>query len=241
LGVADAEHEESAPAASTLLISRLACSLVGSTQTITLQPGSLAQRLYGETAVTETFACNFGLNPAYRGLFQAGALRVAGTDAGGEVRVVELPGHPFFLATLYLPQVRSSAAAPHPLITGYLEAALARRGASAETATPYFECRPLSTGAFDPRAVVRSCIENGAACLLLDSDALPPAFFDLSSGVAGALLHGLSVYQMRMAGVVPDPSAYSLRFQEFVREANRGRQFRFFATRAEAIRWLATE
>jgi len=34
---------------------------------------------------------------------------------------------------------------------------------------------------------------------------------------------------------------HSLRFQEFLREANRGRQFRFFPTREEAIQWLESE
>lgn len=32
--------------------------------------------------------------------------------------------------------------------------------------------------------------------------------------------------------------AQSTRFQEFAREANTGRQFRFFVTRGEAINWL---
>jgi hypothetical protein len=41
-----------------------------------------------------------------------------------------------------------------------------------------------------------------------------------------------------MAGVIPDLSAHSLHFREFVREANAGRQLRFFATRQEAIDWL---
>jgi CTP synthase (UTP-ammonia lyase) len=40
------------------------------------------------------------------------------------VRLVELPTHPFFVATLFLPQVRSTAAQPHPLILAYLRAAV---------------------------------------------------------------------------------------------------------------------
>jgi CTP synthase (UTP-ammonia lyase) len=38
--------------------------------------------------------------------------------------VLELPGHPFFLGTLYVPQARSTAARPHPLVTEFLRAAL---------------------------------------------------------------------------------------------------------------------
>jgi CTP synthase (UTP-ammonia lyase) len=108
------------------LISRLACSLVGSTQTIMLRPGSMAQQLYGQTAATEEFACNFGLNPHYRDLFRTSELTIAGTDADGEIRMVELPGHPFYLATLFMPQIRSSKESPHPLVLGYLAAALAQ-------------------------------------------------------------------------------------------------------------------
>ena len=105
----------------------------------------------------------------------------------------------------------------------------------------YFEFKPQGADAFDPLVVVRNCVENDTQSLLLDSDALPPAFFDLSSRVAGELLHRLSIYGIRLAGVVPDPSAHSLRFQEFMREANRGRQFRFFPNREEAIQWLESD
>jgi hypothetical protein len=45
-------------------------------------------------------------------------------------------------------------------------------------------------------------------------------------------------YGVRMAAVVPDLAAHSLRFGEFAREANQGRQFRFFTTRQESIDWL---
>ena len=49
----------------------------------------------------------------------------------------------------------------------------------------------MPTDSFDPTGVFRSCIESGAHALLLDEAALPPHFFDLSSGMAGELLHKL--------------------------------------------------
>jgi PadR family transcriptional regulator AphA len=91
---------------------------------------------------------------------------------------------------------------------------------------------------FDPTAIVTSCIESGADSLFLDEHSLPADFFDLSSGLAGELLHRLSVYQMRMAAVVSDLTVHSLHFQAFVREANKGDQYRFFSTRQQATRWL---
>jgi PadR family transcriptional regulator, regulatory protein AphA len=100
----------------------------------------------------------------------------------------------------------------------------------------FFEAR--ATEHFDPALIFRDCIENGASSLLLDRPALPDEFFDLSTGLAGELLHRLSVYHMRMAAVIPDLTVHSVNFQTFASEANRGEQFRFFPTRREAIDWL---
>lgn len=102
--------------------------------------------------------------------------------------------------------------------------------------TPRIHVEPREADGFDPREIVTRCIESGADGLLLEGP--PPAFFDLSSGVAGDLVHRLSLYGIRMAAVVPDVAAHSGPFQDFAREANRGAQFRFATTREEAIRWL---
>ena len=129
LGLQNAEHEESAPEAAQLVISKLICSLVGSTETVTLTPGSLAQRVYGKAEAVEQFACNYGLNPAYREQISRGELKIAGIGPDGEVRVVELSAHRFFIATLFLPQLSSTAESPHPLLLAYLKAAQAFRAA----------------------------------------------------------------------------------------------------------------
>lgn len=93
-------------------------------------------------------------------------------------------------------------------------------------------------GPFDPAALVGGCLEHGTHALLLDRAALPPAFFDLRTGVAGELVQKLVNYGLRMAAVVPDLGAQPLRFREFAREANAGHQLRFCATRDEAVEWL---
>ena len=49
-------------------------------------------------------------------------LSVSGVGADGEVRVVELADHPFFMATLFLPQARSTRATPHPVLAGFAAA-----------------------------------------------------------------------------------------------------------------------
>ena len=97
----------------------------------------------------------------------------------------------------------------------------------------FFECEVA-----DPVAALIRCIEQGSRALLMDRSALPDAFFDLSTGVAGELAQKLANYGVRMAGVVPDLAAHSVRFREFAREASAGTQLRFFATREEAVAWL---
>jgi len=122
LGFTDAGHEETDPQASRLFISRLTCSLVGRTMSITLQSDSLVARSYGRTKIQEQYRCNFGLNPEYENVLRSSALRVVGSDNEGVVRVVELAGHPFFVGTLFVPQLTSARSAPHPLISGFVKA-----------------------------------------------------------------------------------------------------------------------
>jgi len=100
----------------------------------------------------------------------------------------------------------------------------------------YFEA--VAETPFEPGALLASCVESGAAALLLDDGTMPADFFDLSSGLAGELLHKFTTYRIRIAGVVPDLSIHSERFQQFANEANGTNDYRFFATRREAIDWL---
>jgi CTP synthase (UTP-ammonia lyase) len=83
---------------------------------VDLVEGSIAARCYGLTRVEESYYCNFGLNPAYPESLQAAGMRISGWDADRQARIVELPGHPFFLGTLFVPQVKSRRGAPHPVI-----------------------------------------------------------------------------------------------------------------------------
>jgi len=125
LGIEDAEHEESAPGAPTLLVSKLASLLAGKTQKIKILPGSIVHRAYGRDEVSEQFACNYGLNPQFQDKIEKGRLKITGVDLYGEVRIVEVLDHPFYVGTLFLPQISSAPGSPHPLIVAYLRAALA--------------------------------------------------------------------------------------------------------------------
>lgn len=122
LGFRDAQHAEYDPYASELFVSALACSLAGREMQLRLVAGSQVAKIYGATTALEQYYCNFGVHPDRVAVLASGPLEVVGSDAEGEVRVVELPGHPFFIGTLFVPQARSTPAAPHPLVSAFLRA-----------------------------------------------------------------------------------------------------------------------
>ena len=89
-------------------------------------PGSQARRIYGKSEATEIFACNYGLNETFAAHILGKDLHVSGYDEDGTARMIELTGHPFFISTLFVPQVVSRPGNPHPLIVAYLEATFSK-------------------------------------------------------------------------------------------------------------------
>jgi CTP synthase (UTP-ammonia lyase) len=120
LHFSDAQHAEYDPYASALFITQLACSLAGREMTLQFVAGSKVAKIYGALSAKEEYYCDFGVDPGKAQLLTSGALRVTGSDGEGEIRVIELPEHPFFVGTLYVPQTRSTQAAPHPLVNAFL-------------------------------------------------------------------------------------------------------------------------
>ena len=107
-----------------LFIEELFCSLVGKTMEVEVVDSELL-KLYGDEHPKERYYCRFGLNPSWRAPLEEAGLLVAGVDAeDGDVRVMRLADHPFFVLTLFVPQTSSSADRPHPLIVNFLRAAL---------------------------------------------------------------------------------------------------------------------
>ena len=119
----EAEHEETAPDASTLIISKMVCSLAGKSEQIKIVPGTLAYRSYRKEVSTEQFRCSYGLNPDYLETIARSGLKISAVGPDREARIIELSTRRFFLATLFLPQLSSTPEEPHPLITAYLKAA----------------------------------------------------------------------------------------------------------------------
>lgn len=124
MDIKDAAHEETSPDAHTLLISKLSCSLVNETQKIMIQPESRFSRIYGKPEALERFVCNYGLNPKFKDAIEKESLKIVGIDQQGDVRAIEDLNHPFYIGTLYQPQLSSDPDNPHPLIAAFLRATL---------------------------------------------------------------------------------------------------------------------
>jgi CTP synthase (UTP-ammonia lyase) len=123
LGLKDADHAESNPDASLAIIGPLTCSVSELTSTFTLLPGSRIAAIYGQETVVEQYGiCNFGIDPRYQSLLEQGEIRITGVDANGQARVLELPSHPFFIATLYQPERSAFTNTTHPLVAALLQA-----------------------------------------------------------------------------------------------------------------------
>ena len=131
IGTADAAHAELNPEAERPVISKLSCSLVEVTGTIRLTPGSLSQRRYGTDNVEEGYHCNYGLNPDFAQLLRdRDDLLIEGRDDAGDIRIIRLRQHPFFLATLFQPERSSLKGLVHLLIRAFVAAGLANTGSA---------------------------------------------------------------------------------------------------------------
>ena len=122
LGWADAEHAETAPDSLCAVISPLECALVETTGLVRLFPGSRIAAAYGVEETTEGYRCRYGLNPEFRADLVAGPLRAVADDGAGEVRAVELDGHPFFVATLFQPERAALKGEAAPLVGAFVRA-----------------------------------------------------------------------------------------------------------------------
>jgi CTP synthase (UTP-ammonia lyase) len=137
LGWTDAEHAESAPDAPRPVITALACALVEKTETIRFRAGSIVAAAYGCMETIEGYHCSYGVNPAFASAIVSGPLRASATGPTGEIRAVELDGHPFFVATLFQPERAALKGTTPPLATALVRAAAARRSGKSEV-------RPIS-------------------------------------------------------------------------------------------------
>ncbi|TDD84651.1 hypothetical protein E1293_12705 [Actinomadura darangshiensis] len=121
-GLERAEHAENETGADDAVITPLACSLAGHEAEVNVTAGSLAEQIMGTRRSIERFNCAFGPNPAYVDVLRRNGLRFTGHDDEGQVRIAELPGHPFYFATLFQPELAGDGTRPHPVIAAFTAA-----------------------------------------------------------------------------------------------------------------------
>ena len=121
LDIKDAKHAEYDPYASKLVVNPLSCDLKGDPLEIQIvDKQSKTFGIYESDTIKEKYYCNFGLNPIYQSQFDENGFMIVGTDKHREARILELKNHPFFIATLFVPQDNSTMENPHRLINGFI-------------------------------------------------------------------------------------------------------------------------
>lgn len=121
LGIQEAQHEEYEATSQFLFINRLACSLSGKTMSIKIHKNTRAYAAYGQPESSEDYYCNFGINPMFLNQVFGNELIVSGVDQDGEARIIEYSSLRFFVATLFVPQSRSTKENIHPLIRAFVK------------------------------------------------------------------------------------------------------------------------
>lgn len=105
---------------------------LGGTMRLGLYPcriatNTLAFKLYQEEVIYERHRHRYEFNNAYRNLFLETGYVISGTSPDGRlVEIIELPNHPFFIATQFHPEFQSRPSAPHPLFKGFVQAVMSR-------------------------------------------------------------------------------------------------------------------
>ena len=90
---------------------------------MSVEPGSLAQSVIGAERTVERYFCAYGPT-RHLDTLRAHGLRFSGYDEDGHVRIAELPGHPFFLASLFQPELSGDGSRPHPIVRALARAAV---------------------------------------------------------------------------------------------------------------------
>ena len=98
-----------------------------------LSPGSMAQRIYGTSLVSERHRHRFEFNCLYEKELADKGMRVSGRSPDGKfVEIAELPSHPWFVAVQFHPEFQSKPIKPHPLFASFVEASYRHKSGKLE-------------------------------------------------------------------------------------------------------------
>lgn len=88
-----------------------------------IRKGTLAEKIYGKTEITERHRHRFEFNNDYRESLEKAGLKISGTSPDGLlVELVELEKHPYFIAGQFHPELKSRPNRPAPLFVGLISA-----------------------------------------------------------------------------------------------------------------------
>ncbi|MEQ1856857.1 MAG: hypothetical protein ABL963_10320 [Longimicrobiales bacterium] len=125
-GIPGPAHAELSPDAPDPVIAPLACALVERGGSVRFAPGSRLASAYENRAAHEEYHCSYGLSARCRAHLDAGPLHATCWDDDGEVRGVELDGHPFFLGTLFQPERAALRGETPPIVRAFVASMCAR-------------------------------------------------------------------------------------------------------------------
>ena len=96
-------------------------------QRCVLKEGSQAREIYGQDVIVERHRHRYEFNNNYREQLAASGLVFSGQSEDAEplVEMIELPGHPWFVACQFHPEYKSNPRDGHPLFISYISAAVA--------------------------------------------------------------------------------------------------------------------
>ena len=98
-------------------------------QQVRLGADSVARTLYGREEIMERHRHRYEFNNHYLEQFRQAGLVFSGFSQDGLVEIIEIPAHPWFVATQFHPEFTSTPRDGHPLFTGFVRAARACRAA----------------------------------------------------------------------------------------------------------------
>ena len=98
-------------------------------QEVMLAAGSRVRELYGRDTILERHRHRFEFNNGYLERYRLAGMRFSGFSRDGLVEIVEIPAHPWFVATQFHPEFTSTPRDGHPLFTAFIRAARAQRAA----------------------------------------------------------------------------------------------------------------
>ncbi len=92
-----------------------------------LDEGSLAQRIYGETFISERHRHRYEVNINYRSRLEDAGMVFSGLSPDGLLpEIIELPSHPWYMGVQFHPELKSKPFDPHPLFSSFVNAAVER-------------------------------------------------------------------------------------------------------------------